>query len=250
MSGRGKGPHVKSKRTIILSTSGDIQGLEVLRYLGIAFGHRRVEGDTNGKNCVREGSTTWPWAETPEHYEALFRLTEGDLRHNAEIMGADAVIGCSLLIDRDYEGRPGLTLTGTAVLTARGEPDLTDLQNKHSLPEGVESEPPGGDVRIAFAGMSKEWKPLSAVQRPTPRRKEAHDMEKKAPDSERTARELANILGVSQDTALDLVGAGIHTVGEVATSNPADLARICKLNPTQARLLVQRASGILAREDA
>ena len=250
MSARVKRPSGKNVEDIILTTSGDIQGTEVLRYLGLAFGHRRVEGDTKGKSFVRDGPNSWPWAETPEHYEALFRLVEGDLKQSARSMGADAVIGCSVIMDRDDGGRAGLTLTGTAVSLSRTEPVRYEAMSKAAMQEKANADVERGDVRIAFAGMSKEWKPLSAVQRPTPRRGGGTTSpEKEDPETE-LAVGLADALGISHDTAMNLIKAGLTTAIDVASASPGDLARICKLNPTQARLLFQRASEISGREDA
>ncbi|MDG6223892.1 MAG: heavy metal-binding domain-containing protein [Candidatus Thermoplasmatota archaeon] len=250
MSARVKRPSGKSVEGIILTTSDDIHGTEVLRYLGLAFGHRRVEGDTKGKSFIRDGPNSWPWAENPEHYEALFRLVEGDLKHTAMSMGADAVIGCSVMMDRDNDGRVGITLTGTAVSLARSDPVHVEARSKASREEKAHSDIEGGDVRIAFAGMSKEWKPLSAVQRPTPRRGGEIPHRYERPPMTELAVGLANDLGVSQGTALSLIKAGMTSPGDVASTSPAELARICKMNPTQARLLLQRAAQISGGEDA
>jgi len=68
-------------------------------------------------------------------------------------------------------------------------------------------------------------------------------------DDAASALALANRLGIASDRAMSLVKGGLRTVSDVASSTPGDLARICNLNPTQARILHDSARKA-SEEDA
>ncbi len=229
---------------MIVCTLDRVPGVRIGSISGIAYGCCRVQGERTGKWHVQDGSRTWPWAEDPEHYESLFRIAESSLRENARSLGADAVIGVRAHTDRDHLERPGIYLIGTAVRFL-GTPEAVNDQESPLVPDktdDVENSPPLGIVSIAFEGQRGQWAPLEAVEKAC----------QATPASEESSSimELANCLGISQDRALALYRAGLRTVKDVASSNPSDLARICGLNPTQARILLESAKSALNVEGA
>jgi uncharacterized protein YbjQ (UPF0145 family) len=229
---------------MIICTMDRVPGAGIGSILGIAYGCYRVQGERTGKWHVEDGDRTWPWAEDPEHYESLFRMAERSLRENAKSLGAEAVIGVRAHTDRDHLERPGIFLIGTAVRFL-GTPEVVIGQEAAPVPDNtddMETTPPQGIVSIAFEGQRGQWAPLEAVEKAC--------QTKPASEEGSCIMELANCLGISQDRALSLYRAGLRTVKDVASSNPPDLARICGLNPTQARILLESAKSALKVEEA
>lgn len=229
---------------MLLCTMDRVPDRKVESVLGIAYASCRVRGERAGRWSVVDGEKRWPWAEDPEHYESLFRLAEGLLRDNAEALGADAVIGVRVQTDRDHSGRPGMTLVGTAVRLSnpQGIRPPQDSPDTNERPSDPEAPLPKGIVSIAFEGKKGEWQPMEAVGKGEGERPD-HDVNE-------TVMALANDLGIPQERALALYKSGLRTVAEVASSNPYDISRICGINPTQARILLESAKRASSGENS
>jgi uncharacterized protein YbjQ (UPF0145 family) len=229
---------------MMICTMDRVPNRKVETVLGIAYGSCRVQGERAGRWYVPDGKKRWPWAEDPEHHESLFRMAEDVLRENAAAMGAEAVLGVRSQIDRDHGGRPGVTLVGTAVRLS----NLPMIQAQQEAPGHLEKAPdaevplPKGIVSIAFEGKRGEWEPMAAVDKGC--------AAGPGPEENESVMALASVLGIPHERATALYKAGLRTVSDVASSNPSDISRICGINPTQARILLESAKRSCSEEKA
>jgi len=229
---------------IVVTNLHAVPGRTIVRILGMAFGHHRVQEEHPGRPIVRSDGASWPWNEDPDHFENLYRLAETRMRERAAALGADAVLNVTAGIDRDLSGRPGMTVVGTAVLL--GEEKIPGPQRR-DVPPTVPIEGAGGDypsdVNITFAGRREKWKPMEAVQS---KGRGRGTLRRAARPRETDVSEMARDLEITIERAKVLSDAGITRVIELAEARTQEIARLPGFNPTQARLLIEKARAILS----
>ena len=236
------------------------------------FGHALVKGDRRGRLYIEGPDRDWPWADTPEHFDALFQQAEDRLKEAALEMGADAVIKVEGKITRDNDNRPEMVLIGTAVTLEREM--IMDMEKEgkgtaevKERAEGVVKKgdrnvdkgpvPAKGDVEsnstdgevisVTVGGGDTVWTvPTATVEDrsgPRGRGMGGHNEGKKR------LSDLASSLGISIDRARKLADSGHPTVEAVAEAGIRELSTSTGLNPTQARLLKEKARDLLSAED-
>ena len=187
--------------------------------LGLAFGYSSVKTDHLGKQYLDRAGKGWPWADTPDHYEALFQEAQENLMDSAERMGANCVINADMRLFHDTEN-PEMVIWGTAVVL------------KDAVPaDGKPSSPRTGPMEVEW-----DWGPISIDKR---------GPGKEEPVPEDPVGNLANRLDVSSEKARLLIGSGLCTVERIAVSEIKDISAIDGINPTQARIIKGKAVELI-----
>ncbi|MFW3145733.1 MAG: helix-hairpin-helix domain-containing protein [Thermoplasmatota archaeon] len=232
---------------MILTNLHRVPGSNITEVMGIAFGYSSVEGGSGEDWVVRDNGKEWPWSETPKHYEALFKTAEERLAASGRKLGADAVVKVEGKLTRSPEGRPEMTLMGTAV----------KLEKDGDLPSGSPPEPSTPDdddddegISVKIDGVVTKWTPppaspsLEALKKMKGRGKK----EERKPDKGSQVLMIAQELGIPTSKAMLLIDAGFGSIEELAEASIKEITAVEGINPTQARLMRQKARELLAEE--
>jgi uncharacterized protein YbjQ (UPF0145 family) len=237
---------------VILTNLETVPGKRTDSILGMVYGHVRVTTDPGGEPYVKGSMGKWPWADTSMHVESLYREAEHRLRSAAVRLGADAVLKVKANLSVDKDGFPAITMMGTAVaFSGKGIEEAFSLKKRASREEVAEDpySPVNGEVAITFGGSPSEWKPVTA--RPSSKekgysRERGRTVDGKEHDAE--IQVLSDLLDISLERAKQLVKAGLGNIEEIASSDRERLASIPGMNPTQARLILDKAKSLTGQD--
>lgn len=231
---------------MILTNLHRVPGRNIVEVLGIAFGYSSVEGGSREEWAVRDSGKEWPWSETPKHYEALFKTAEERLADAGRKMGADGIVRVEGRLTRSLDGRPEMMLMGTAVKLERGAAPASSLP-----PEPPSSDDDDEDgISVKIDGVVTKWTPppaspsLEALKKMKDRGKK----EDRRPDKGGKVLLLAQELGIPKNKAMLLIDAGFASIEELAGASVREITAVEGINPTQARLVRQRAKELLTEE--
>ncbi|MGA1821134.1 MAG: heavy metal-binding domain-containing protein [Thermoplasmatota archaeon] len=242
---------------LIVTNLDHIPGRKIDKLLGMVIGYSSVEGGKSGSLFVEGDGMKWPWADTPQHYEALFKEAERRMREAAVELEAEGIIRTEGRLSRDSRGRPEVVMMGTAVQfeemaqypeSARSiGPDrprrVVRGRGREQIPEPAEDDE--GEMTITIGGTSAKWTPVTA----TPSEKRRVDKKSDEPAKEKVdshTLDLANSLGISTSKAADLIEHGFDTLEKVSKAEIRNLTELEGINPTQARLMIEKAKSTVS----
>ena len=219
---------------MILTNLSTVPGRKIDRTMGLAVGFATVSGE-EGEEWVRDNEgEEWPWADTPQHFETLFRMAEKRLAASGEKLGGDAVVKVEGKLSRSDRGKPEILLIGTIVKTVESE-------------EGKK-----GGVSINMDGQTAKWEPPTA----TPKIDElkmlkGRGMEKEdaRKDGRTRVLELGKEIGFPDERMELLFHAGFRSLEDLSEAAIKEISSIEGINPTQARLIKNRAKELLSEEE-
>ncbi len=234
---------------MIVTNLDHVKEAEIKESLGLAFGYAAVTSTKKGKRSVPMGGEPWPWAETPDHFEALFREAERTLVSSALDMGADAVIKIEARLSRDPQGNPEMLLVGTAVRLLKGNDGPAKTVEAEVPSQKEEKE----GIHITIDGKSAAWemdastarKDLLRMMKQRDLRSEVTEPSKKDP-GEAELHSLADVMGISFERAQQLNNIGLLTPELIAEADLKMLLTLPNMNPTQARIIRSRAKELLS----
>lgn len=123
---------MKNTENIILTTTNDIKGYNIIEYIGIVAGTDiyLIGGVFGGGLANQENLYTDALAKATAH-----------LRQNAEVMGANGIIGIqSNITSTGGTNNLILTLTGTAVRISHESKSNINTLNEYELPKALKEK--------------------------------------------------------------------------------------------------------------
>jgi uncharacterized protein YbjQ (UPF0145 family) len=213
-----------------------VPGRRIETTLGIAYGYSSINDNDTGRWLMDSDGKEWPWADSPEHFEALFKEAERRLERSGEKMGGDAIIKVEGRLSRGPSGNPEMLLIGTAVkLIGENEGIKKDKVSKEE----------GDSISFQVDGQEVAWKPpqattptmdvLKKIRERGTREVEDYQDEKKMIIS------MAQEVGIPQERAKLLINAGFDTIEKIVNAAPSEMSAIEGINPTQARIIRKKA---------
>lgn len=240
----------KERTEMILTNLDHVKGREIKGSLGLVFGYAAVSSPKKGKRSMTIGGESWPWADTPDHFEALFREAEKNLVGSALEMGADAVIKIEAKLSRDDQGHPEMVLVGTAVSLSSARPAEGGGPEEAKGPPEAEEE---RGIHITIDGESAAWKmDPSTATKDVLRMLKQREGQSQTPEQVTKGPEdaelqgLADVMGISFERAQQLCSVGLSTPELIAAAELKQLLSLPNMNPTQARIMKSRAKELLA----
>jgi len=236
---------------MIVTNLDHVKGADIKESLGLAFGYAAVTSAKKGKRSVSMGDESWPWADTPDHFEALFREAEKNLIGSALEMGADAVIKIEARLSRDPQGNPEMLLVGTAIKLHGDKGEVAEADGAEAPPAKDEKE----GIHITIDGESASWEmDTSTARKDVLRMMKQRDLRSEVPEpvkkdrKDADLRSLAEVMGISFERAQQLSAAGLFEPEQIAEADPKVLLSLPNMNPTQARIIRSRAKELLAEK--
>lgn len=228
---------------LILTNLSMVPGRRIERSLGIAYGFASVSDMDGGKWLMDSKGKRWPWADSPEHFEALFQEAEKNLEESGERKGGDAVVKVEGKLSRDASGNPEMLLMGTIVKLIQETPGSGDARSQ---------EQSGDSISFQVDGEEMAWKPPQAST-PTmdvlKKMKERGVKEvKEYRDDSKQILSIAQEVGMPQERAKLLMDGGFDTIEKIAEASPGDISAIEGINPTQARIIRKKAKERMSEE--
>lgn len=242
---------------LMITNLDHIPGRDIEKLLGLVIGYSSVKSDKSGNWFVEGNGMKWPWADTPQHYEALFKESERRITEAAREMGAGGIVKAEGRLSRDAEGKPEVVLMGTAVLLGgpaekipvekTASPDrprrVVRGRGREEIPKPIVEEE--NEVAITIGGTSATWTPMTAT--PSDVRSESGRDGKRGEEAVDTPTlDLANALGISTSKAFDLISNGFDSLEKVSKAEIKGLTAIEGINPTQARLMIEKARSTIS----
>jgi uncharacterized protein YbjQ (UPF0145 family) len=235
--------------SMIVTNLDHVKGADIKESLGLAFGYAAVTSAKKGRRSVSMGGESWPWADTPDHFEALFREAEKTLIGSALEMGADAVIKIEARLSRDPQGNPEMLLVGTAVRLL-GEKGGSGKTGETEIPPDKDQKE---GIHITIDGESAAWEmDTSTARKDVLRMMKQRDPSPEGPGPGRKGpmeadlQSLAEVMGISFERAQQLSAAGLFEPEQIAKADLKVLLSLPNMNPTQARIIRSRAKELLA----
>lgn len=221
---------------LIITNLNMVPGRRIERPLGIAYGFASVSEKDGGKWMMDCTGKRWPWADSPEHFEALFQEAERNLEISGRKKGGDAVVKVEGKLSRDSSGNPEMLLLGTVVKL---------MQESNEMKEIEPQDQKGDSISFQVDGEEMTWKPPQATT-PTSdvlkKMKERGVKEiKEYRDEKKQILKLTQDIGIPQDRARLLIDGGFDTLAKIADASPRDISAIEGINPTQARIIRKKA---------
>ncbi|MEA3557661.1 MAG: heavy metal-binding domain-containing protein [Candidatus Thermoplasmatota archaeon] len=217
---------------MILTNLSTVPGKKIDRTMGLAVGFATVSGEKKEEWTMEDNGEKWPWADTSQHFETLFRMAEKRLVSSGKKLGGDAVIKVEGKLSRSDNGRPEILLVGTIVKIA-----------------GEEEE---GGVSINVDGHTSRWEPPSA----TPNTDELKMLKGRGREKEGPRKEGKDIIiefgrdiGLPAERMEMLFHAGFRSLEDLSKASVKEITSVEGVNPTQARLIKKRASWLLSEEE-
>jgi transcription termination factor NusA len=236
-------------RGLILTNLDRVPGIKVLSTLGIAYGYASIKELDGAKWLIDGEGKKRPWTDDPEHFDALFKEAELRLARSGKKMGSDAVIKVEGKLSRDLNGLPEMLLMGTGVIL---EGRSSGMRNEKKISPPSEEDQDGSGVSVQVDGEKIEW---SSPQASTPTMdvlKKLKDRDRKETDlyedDSRSILSIAQEIGIPLDRARLLMENGFDTLDGIAKAEIKELSSIEGINPTQARIIRNKARDIASEE--
>jgi uncharacterized protein YbjQ (UPF0145 family) len=221
-----------------------VPGRRIEESLGIAYGFASVNGKDGGKWMMDSKGKQWPWADSAEHFEALFQEAERNLEASGTKKGGDAVVKIEGKLSRDASGNPEMLLMGTVV---KLYPEIPEVEGSTKPPEEK-----GDSISFQIDGEEMAWKPPQAT---TPTMDVLKKMRergvKEVKDYSDDRKQILNIaqeVGMPQERAKMLIDGGFDTIRKIAEASTGNISKIEGINPTQARIIRKKANERLLEE--
>jgi hypothetical protein len=224
-----------------------VPGRRIERALGIAYGFASVSDKDGGKWMIDDEGKRWPWADSSEHFEALFQEAERNLEASGKKKGGDAVVKIEGRLSRNASGDPEMLLMGTVVKLF---PEIPGVE-EGAKPLDVEEES-GDSISFQVDGEEMTWKSPQAT---TPTKDVLKKMRergvKEVKDYRDDRKQILNIaqeIGMPKERAKMLIDGGFDTIRKIAEASPGNISKIEGINPTQARIIRKKANERLLEE--
>jgi uncharacterized protein YbjQ (UPF0145 family) len=240
---------MKERGSLILTNLDKVPGRRILNTLGMAYGYASVQKQGKGKPFLKLEGKERSWSNDPEDFEALFREAELQITRSGKDMGSDAIVKLEGKLSRNDKGLPEMLLIGTAVKL--DIPSIVD--NGPETESGREEEGEEGDsISFQIDGEEVNWKPPQAT---TPRMEALKKMrdrgfrERKDYDEDRgSILSLAQDIGIPLERAKLLIENGFDKLDRIAGASTKEITAVDGINPTQARIIRQKAREMLAED--
>ncbi|MFO8051393.1 MAG: helix-hairpin-helix domain-containing protein [Thermoplasmatota archaeon] len=216
---------------MIITNLNGVPGRTIERTIGLAFGLASVTGEKKEGVILDDEGKEWPWADTPKHYETLFRLAEERLASSGAKLGGDAVINADGKLSRSDTGWPEVMLIGTAVK--------------------LEEEDEGG-VSVNMDGEGMEWEPPSAtpeIEKLKKLKGRGRSSDTGDIDNKDRILQMGADIGVGRERMELLFHAGFRTLQDLSTASTREITSVEGINPTQARLIRKMAKEMISEEE-
>ncbi|MBN1539731.1 MAG: heavy metal-binding domain-containing protein [Candidatus Thermoplasmatota archaeon] len=224
-----------------------VPGRKITDTLGMAYGYACVKEKENGKVFQKLDGKERKWSETPEDFEALIREAESRLARSGKKMGADGVVRLEGRFSRNDHGLAEVHLMGTAVKL-----DISDEQEKETEALEGSKDAEGDSISFQIDGEEVNWKPPQAT---TPRIEALKKMRDRGIKDVRSYDEdkvsilaMAQEIGIPLDRAKLLIDNGFDRLTKLAEAGSKDISAVEGINPTQARIIRQKAREMLAED--
>ncbi len=242
---------MKEKGSLILTNLDRVPGRRIMNTLGMAYGYASVQKKGKGKPVLKLQEEERGWFGTAENFQDLLREAEAQLARSGREMGADAVVKLEGKLSRNDQGLPEMLLMGTAVkLYPAG--DGEKVQEEWGEDKAVESEEEGDSISFQIDGKEVNWKPPQAT---TPRIEALKKMRERGVKEVRSYDEdrgsiltLAQDIGIPLERAKLLIENGFDKLSRIANASTKEITAVEGINPTQARIIRQKARDMLAED--
>ncbi len=234
---------------MILTNLSMVPGKRIAKTLGIAYGFSSVK-DKDGRRWLMDTNRKeWPWADSPEHFEALFKDAEKRLELSGSKIGGDAIIKVEGKLSRDQNGNPEMLLMGTAVKLLKDKND----NKTGTVPEKIEvKEEEGDSISFQVDGEEMTWKTPPAT---TPTKDVLRKMRERGPkevevyqDDSKLIILIAQEIGIPHDRAKLLIDGGFDSLEKIINASSSEISTIEGINPTQARIIRKKAKEMEAEK--
>jgi uncharacterized protein YbjQ (UPF0145 family) len=240
---------MNEKGSLILTNLDRVPGRRILNTLGMAYGYASVKKEGKGRPTLKLEGKEKKWFDTAENFEDLFREAETQLARSGKDMGSDAVVKLEGKLSRNEQGLPEMLLMGTAV---KLEPSGDEEKVMEQSTNVEETEEEGDSISFQIDGEEVNWKPPQAT---TPRLEALKKMRERGVKEVRSYEEdrgsilsMAQDIGIPLDRAKLLIENGFDTPSKIAEATSKEITAVEGINPTQARIIRQKAREMLAED--
>ncbi|MGA1847695.1 MAG: heavy metal-binding domain-containing protein [Thermoplasmatota archaeon] len=244
---------MKEKASPILTNLDRVPGRRIMDTLGMVYGYASVRKNGKGKPVLKLEGEEIGWLETAENIEALLREAEAQLARSGMEMGSDAVVKLEGKLTRNDQGLPEMLLMGTAVkLDPAGDEETVPVEGGEEEDKAEVSREEGDSITFQIDGEEVNWKPPQAT---TPRIEALKKMRERGVKEIRSYDEdrgsiltLAQDIGIPLERAKLLIENGFDKLSKIAGASTKEITVVEGINPTQARIIRQKARDMLAED--
>jgi len=238
---------MKGRAAFTITNLDRVPGRKISHAMGMACGYACVKEKEDCKLLRKTDGGERKWSGTPEDFEALFREAESRLERSGRNMGCDAVIRLEGRLSLNDQGLTEILLLGTAVKLAISHEGGEETET----PDDSKDEE-GDNISFQIDGEEVNWKPPQAT---TPRIEALKKMRDRGVKDVKTYDEdrvsilaMAQEIGIPLDRAKLLIDNGFDKLTKIARASSKEITAIDGINPTQARIIRQKAREMLAED--